>query len=146
NFIMRTSGFTHPSAYIAREIENIIITGENSDNYAVKAGCAILSRLISFVVFPIFLTLELVLKRIPKLLLRSISICKSNDPKATKKFNRTLDKVNKFALGVLFSPMGICSPDIVSGLFLKPETFDAMIRPFGVEEQFGKKVEKIHYP
>src|SRR5262249_12460608 len=111
----------YSSAYIARGIENIIIKGENSHSYAVKAGCGILSRLMSVVIFPLFLQSELTSKGIPKLFLRLTTVCQSDDPQAMKKFNKALDKVYKFALGILCSPMGIRSPDIVSGLFLKPQ-------------------------
>jgi FAD/FMN-containing dehydrogenase len=135
----------HPSAFIAREIENIVIIGKNSHNFALKAGADILARSISVTIFPIFLIIELNLKHIPQLL-TSIPIFKLNDQEAIGKFNKKVDKVNKFCLGILLSPMGIRSPDIVSGLFLRTQATDKMIRPFGVEEQYGKIVEKIHYP
>lgn len=133
------------SASIARGIEDLIISGENSQNPAVKIGCALLSRLISVTVFPIFLTFELFFKRIPKCLL-AIPICKTDQEAANQKFYKTVDKVSKTALGILLSPLGLRSADGVAGLFLKKPFGKNEIRPFGVEQQFGKQVEKIHTP
>ncbi len=137
---------TNPSATLARGIENILIKGENSGSMLEKAACAVLSRLISVTVFPVFLGLELVLKRIPKALaaLRFSSIPQPNN--APSQFQKSTDKIKKFALGIFFSPLGIRSPDGISSFFLKTPPSDSTIRPFGVELQYGKNVNKVQYP
>jgi FAD/FMN-containing dehydrogenase len=127
---------TRPTAGISKVIEEIVIYGKNSDSYAVFGACAALSRLISVTVFPVFLFLELTFKRVPKLLL---AIGDSS------KFEKKLDKLTKFALGIICSPLGVHSPEGVSGLFLK-HNFQNTVAPFGVEKLFGKEVSAIVYP
>ncbi len=125
---------SHPTATIARGIENLVIIGNNR-NYAVKTACKGLARLISLTVFPLFALGELLILRIPRMIL-AIN---------TEKFDQKADKVAKFALGFVFSPLGAIVPESVSGFFLKhPKTSE--VRPFGVETQFGKAVDAIHYP
>lgn len=137
---------THPSAFIARNIEDLILTGENSKNLAVKAGCAVLSRAISLTIFPVFLTLELVFKRIPKLL-ASLSFSHVDSKNLTEsKFHKNIDKIQKFGLSILCSPLGLHSADAVSTFFLKNIRSDTIVKPFGVEGQYGKTVTKVHYP
>lgn len=139
------SGIKHPTALVAQEIEHLVITGKNKQNIAAKIGYGFLSRLMSVTVFPTVVMTELCLKRIPDLLL-SAPIFQLDKEKHPEKFHKKLDKVTKFALGWACSPLGIRAADGVSGLFLKARPLDETIRPFGVEEQFGKKVEKIYYP
>jgi FAD/FMN-containing dehydrogenase len=127
---------THPVATVARAIEDIVITGSESEYLIVKAGCAVLSRAISLSVFPIFLLIELTFKRIPKLILAIGN---------WQKFNSRLDKVAKFASAIFTSPLGIHSPEGVSGFFLKSPS-SAAVRPFGVEEVYGRQVDQIFYP
>ena len=76
---------THPTAALARGIENLVIYGQES-NFAVKGVCEGTARLVSTVVFPAFLTFELVFKRISKALLSIRS----------EKFERRADKVMKY--------------------------------------------------
>ena len=135
----------HPSAALARGIEKLVQTKENSSNILVKAGSDLLARLVSVTVFPIFLGIELICKRIPKLLI-SIPICKANQGDAQKKYHKSLEKVQKFCLGILFSPLGLRSATGVSDFFLKKTFQKDTIYPFGVEEQFGKKVTNISHP
>ena len=129
----------NPTAFVAKEIENLVITSENHPNSAVQLGCGAAARFSpSFTLFPTSLTAELLFKRIPDLL---FSVGDS------QKFNKKWEKVTKFGLGLLCTPLGMHRADGVSGLFFA-ETPDASrsIRPFGVEEQFGRKVDKIYYP
>ncbi len=136
---MTAYAVTHPVAALSRKIEDLVIVGENSENILVKGACAVVSRLVSLVVFPIFLLIELAFKRIPKLIL---SI---ND---TSRFNKKLDKVFKYALAFFVSPLGLHSPEGIPGFFLKTSPADRAQRvlPFGVEKVFGKRVERIHTP
>jgi len=127
---------THPTATIANTIESIVIEGENSENFIYQSGCKVLSRAISLTVFPIFLLLELTFKRVPNLLLSITD---------AEKFDKRADKVVKYILGFLFSPLGLHSPEGVSGLFLKSPP-SSSIRPFGVELEYGKAVDRIFYP
>lgn len=142
NFI---SNLKHPTAYVAKEIENLVIKGKNSPKTAEKIGYGLLSRLMSVTVFPSVLTAELFLKHVPKFVL-SIPVRQENKEKYNEKCRKNFDKVTKYALGLTFSPLGIRAGDGVSGLFLKAPNSNEMIRPFGVEEQYGKKVEQIYCP
>lgn len=135
----------NPSAFAARGIENIVIKGSSTNSIIVKVGYNALSRLVSITVFPVFLTIELLFKRIPKLLL-SIPFSRLNKEESINKFYRNVNKIEKFCLGILFSPLGLRSPDGVSGLFLKTPDSDKVVRPFGVEQQYGKQVSCIYYP
>ena len=127
---------THPTATVSRGIENMVIAGDNSKNFLIRGGCAVTSRLVSLTVFPIFLLLELIFKRVPKLLL-----CIGN----RDRFNKKLNKIIKYALAFPFFPLGIHSPESISGFFLRfPAT--SSVLPFGVEKQFGKQVDHIFYP
>ncbi len=133
---MELFSITHPTALVAREIEDLVVIGKNSKNLIVNGGCALASRAISLTIFPIFLGLELIFKRIPKLIL-SIG--------DQENFSKKADKVLKYVLGLLFFPLGIHSPEGISGFFLKmPPT--AAVRPFGVEYQYGKEVDRILLP
>lgn len=136
----------HPAATIARAIENMILTGENSENKIIQTGCALLSRAISVTVFPIFLTAELFFKRIPKTVFSLPNFLASEGRSNSTKFHRNIEKIEKFALSILFSPLGMRSPDAVSCFFLKNEPSDNSVKPFGVERIYGKEVSKICYP
>ncbi len=143
---MGESFICNPSASVARGIEDLIIKGENSNNLVMTASCHLLCRFMSVTVFPTFLALELLFKRVPKLLL-SIPFSRS-DQVASQKFHKNIQKIEKFCLGILFSPLGIRSPDGVSGLFLKNIKSNRVIRPFGVETQYGREIpgQGIQYP
>ncbi len=134
---MNTFAITHPVATLSRAIENIVIAGENSKNLIIQGGCAVLSRVISLTVFPIFLFLELVFSRVPKLILSV------GDP---NRFEKKLDKVVKYVLGILLSPLAIHSPEGMPGFFLKHAPNPNKVLPFGVELLYGKKVDQIVYP
>lgn len=133
NILLNSAGF------IARNIEDIILYGENQDSSLVRAVTQLSSRFLSVTVFPIALTFELLFKRIPKTLFTPIRIQKNPVQEGhPSKFQRRCDKIAKFALGILFSPLGVFSPDCVSGLFLKNPNSADSIRPFGVENLYGK--------
>lgn len=131
----------HKPSTVARGIENLIIKGEACDRLASKTAYRILTRLISVIVFPTSLSLELIFKQLPKL-----AITKFNRQYPPQKYEKTVEKIHNLCLGLLFSPLGIRSPDSVSGLFLKSPHSHTEVRPFGVEGQFGKNVEQIHTP
>lgn len=131
---MSLFAITHPTAAISRTIENIVITGKNG-NIAVRAGCAVVSRLMSLTLFPLVATAELLFKRIPRMI-QTIG---------SDKFDAKADKVAKFALGILFTPLGGYVPESVTGFFLKRPKANE-VRPFGVETQFGRTVDAVHYP
>lgn len=130
-----------PSSYVARGIENTLIKGEASNRTEVKIGCQLISRLASVTIFPLSLTVELLGKRIPKLI-NSLP----RDDISRKKFKYNINEIEKLCLGILCSPLGLQSPDSVSGLFLKNPDSSTVIRPFGVEELYGKKVDHIYQP
>lgn len=136
---------TSPSAFIARGIENLVIKRENSSNLVGKLSYGITASLISITAFPFFLSLELLFKRIPKLLISFSSVVLNKD-NARVKFDKNVDKINKFCLGILLSPIGIRSPDGVSGLFLKTIKSNTIIKPFGVEQEYGMEVQEVLYP
>jgi FAD/FMN-containing dehydrogenase len=98
--------------------------------------------MMGLTLFPLALGAELVCKRIPKLL----SSIPNGTDKTPDKFKRNLDKVTKFGLGMLCTLLALKSADAVSGLFLKAPDANYAVRPFGVEQQFGREVEKIYYP
>ncbi len=134
---MNSFSISHPAAITARNIENLLIYGERS-NFLAKGVCSITARLISTVAFPIILTLELILLRIPKVL---FSV-------ATEKFQQKADKAFKYFLAIVPSIIfGLYSPEALPGFFLKRPKTDNEILPFGVEHVFGKSVKsKIQYP
>lgn len=132
---MMSFALSHPTAIVARSIEELQLYTRNTKNICIKAGCNLLTRTISLTAFPIFLTFELLFKQIPKTIFGN-----------RVKFKKRLDKVAKFALGILCTPLAIYTPDAVSTLFLKSPRTNSVVKPFGVEEQYGKTVAKIHYP
>jgi UDP-N-acetylenolpyruvoylglucosamine reductase len=135
----------HPTAILARGIENLVITGENSKNFAIKVGCSIFSRAISVTVLPIFISLELFFKRTPKALYSFLFSTEKNANGMTK-FERNVDKIAKFVLCFVFSPFGLISADAISGFFLKRSPTISDILPFGVEDVYGKTANSIQYP
>lgn len=133
-----------PSAYVARRIENILIAGATNKRFSVKVGCQLLSRLVSVTLFPLSLSAELIGKRIPRLIAAIPN--RNRDEISRSKFLKRIDKVEKFSLGLLCAPLGLQSPDSVSGLFLNKPDSSQTIRPFGVETLYGKPVSHIHRP
>lgn len=134
---MNSFALTHPTAVLSRGIENLVIYGEHS-NFFVKGTCEITARIISVVIFPVFLTLELVFKRVPKMLMAI----------GTKKFQQKTDKSLKYLLAIIPSIfLGFHSPEGMPGFFLKRQKTTEEIRPFGVEKVFGKTISnEIEYP
>jgi len=128
---------SHPTATISRGIENLEIYGQNS-NFFIKGACGVIARAVSLTVFPVFLTLELLFKRIPKML-TSIG---------TDQYSKKADKALKYFLAIIPSiVLGAYSPTGVTGFFLKRRKSDVEIRPFGVEKNFGAKLRfPIEYP
>lgn len=132
----------NPAAKTAEAIESLVIYQENTSWKVLQIGSALLARVASVTVFPFCLLLELTLKRIPKAL-ASISW---HAPNQSDKCKRNFDKIEKFVLGILLTPLGLRSPDAVSGLFLKNLKRETAVRPFGVEEEYGKVVDGIALP
>lgn len=135
---------THPTAAIARGLDNLMLLSENSSRWAVRTGTALTARVISLTVFPIVLSLEFTFKRLPKAL-GAISWKKVEEGEISL-FSRRWDKVRKFFRSFWFTPLGVISPDGISGFFLKRHPTDLAIHPFGVELQYGTKVDPIKYP
>jgi len=134
---MTLFALTHPTASVSRGIENLVICGDQS-NLLVKGICGLTARIVSVVVFPIFLSFELTLKIIPEMLMAI----------GTKKFQKKSDKALKCLLSIIPSIcLGFYSPEGVPGFFLKRQKTNREIRPFGVEKLFGKTIEGgIDYP
>lgn len=132
---------TSPTANVARCVENILFYAKDSTNWAVIIGGEILSRVVSLTAFPISVTIELLFKRIPKLIYTATF---SPAEIQAIKLKTRVQKVEKFALGALFSFMGIISSDGVSGLFLKTIGNKNRVSPFGVEEVYGKEADVRH--
>jgi len=132
---MNLHALTHPTATVARGIENLILLENNSKNIFVKSSAFALSRLISVIVFPVFVALELVCKDIPKLM---VSFFKGG-------VSHRLDKILKKMLTLIFFPLGLRSADALS-LFYVKQLPEKAVRPFGVEMQYGLKVKEIYTP
>lgn len=130
---MSSFAISHPVATVSRAIENIVIRGIESKNCLVKGGCALLSRVISLTVFPVFLALGLIFSRLPKV------VFAIGDQ---ARFNKKLDKAAKYFFAILASPLGLHSPEGVSGFFLKRAKAEG-VRPFGVEEVYGKAADLV---
>jgi FAD/FMN-containing dehydrogenase len=133
---MSVYNITNPTATLARAIENLVIYGERS-NSLVKGACGVASRVISTLVFPIFLSFELIFKRTPKMLMAI----------GTDKFEKKADRALKFLYGIVPSMIfGLHSPEGMPGFFLKRPQSSREIAPFGVEKEFGTRINKIDYP
>ncbi|MGL4348445.1 MAG: FAD-binding oxidoreductase [Chlamydiales bacterium] len=134
---MIPTAITHPTAILSREIENLVLKGENTEDIFIKGKCFALSRLVSLTVFPIFLLVETNFIRIPKLLFSIGDL---------QKFNKNIDKITTLVLSFLFFPIGIYSPEFLPGFFLKNFSKDSTIIPFGVENLYGMAIDHISYP
>ncbi len=134
---MALFALTHPTATLSRSIEDLIIYGDDS-NLLVKGACEVAARVASIAVFPVFLTLELALKRVPKMLMAI----------GTEKFERKAYKSLTYLMAIVPSIiLGVHSPEGVPGFFLKRPKTSQEIRPFGVEHVFGTTVhDGIDYP
>lgn len=132
------SYLTNPTAAISRAIENIVIFGKDSrSDFIVRGACSLTSRIISTAVFPVFLSSELVLKRVPKMVMAV----------GTDKYEKKADKALKFLYAIVPSMIfGLYSPEGMPGFFLKRQKTGREVVPFGVEKQFGMKTEGIDYP
>src|SRR3989338_6115437 len=126
----------HPTAIVARGIENIIIVEKNSTHFPVRLACAALSRLISITVFPVILLLETLFYRIPRML------CAIDDQ---KKFNSRADTVGKYLLAFVLFPFGIRAGDGVSIFFLRRFPSPSVL-PFGREEKHGLRMDRVLRP
>jgi len=136
---------THPVAAVARAIETLCLYRSNSHSLPVKTACFFTNRILGVTAFPLALTAELFLKRLPRLAMAPISF-RADPVLGPAKWESRLDKVKKFALGILFTPLNLYNPSALSGFFLKNPPSPQEIRPFGVEEIYGKKVDQIYYP
>jgi decaprenylphospho-beta-D-ribofuranose 2-oxidase len=127
----------HPTATLSRGIENLVIYGHHC-NVACKIACELTARAVSVVVFPLFLSMELLLIRCPKLVM-SIG---------QEKFWQKADKACGYLLAFVPSMiLGFYSPEFVPGFFLKRAKATHEVRPFGVENRFGIRVDReISYP
>jgi FAD/FMN-containing dehydrogenase len=128
----------HPITSTAHAIETIALSGKNSSNLFFKGGCIILSRAISLTVFPLLLSTGLVFKRIPKLIWVV---------RRPEKRTRQMNKVIKFILGIISTPLlSWKAPEGVPGRFVKTARSGSEVRPFGVEEIYGKSNVEIATP
>lgn len=133
---MNISPLINPSAALSRAIEDIVIYGENSHSL-MKDVCGASSRVISSIVFPIFLSFELIFKRVPKLIMAI----------GTEKYEKKTDKALKFLYAIVPSIiLGLHSPEGMPGFFLKRQKTGHEVAPFGVEKEFGKSINEIDYP
>ncbi len=142
---MDTFFLTHPSANVALNIEYLTLCKEESDCLKYKFFCDVAGRVLSVTAFPAALTSELLLKRIPRLVSTYVAYRKEPEKYQEKLVSR-IDKIKKYGLAILCSPLGLYKPPAVSGFFLKNHSSSTAIRPFGVEAMFGKRVDQIHYP
>src|SRR5579863_7001058 len=136
--IMNFISIKHPAAVVARYIESICFKTRNTKNVVEKVNLGILNRLIGLTAFPAALGTELLCNRIPKL----VSAAWKQDP---EKYESRFDKITKYVLGLLFSPLAIRTPEAISGFFLKRFKGNE-VRPFGVENLYGRPVDEIKYP
>lgn len=134
----------NPSAITARQIENLIIMSEESNDIITKIALGILSRVGSLTFFPAALAYEIILKRVPKLA-SSIPSLLLGSASVNNQFEKQLGKMIDHSLCFLSFPLGVYSPDVISGFRLKLPASEKVI-PFGVEEIFGKEVDPIAYP
>lgn len=137
--------FRNPSAIVARGIENLVIAGEESDSLWGKALTGVVSRAMSLTLFPVSLTLEILCKKIPKVI-GSISCFQNSSEEQESLFYKQVGKITDYSLCLLSTPLGLYSPEAVSGFRLKNQPSSDSIKPFGVEEIYGKKVDGILYP
>lgn len=130
--------FTSPSAALARGIEDTVIYGKEADNLLLKGSCWVVSRVISTVVFPIFLTMDLIFKRIPDMLFHIRS----------DKFSIFADECMKYSLAIVPAIIfGLYSPNAMPGFFLQRSIHACEVRPFGVENIYGKTLSNpVNYP
>jgi FAD/FMN-containing dehydrogenase len=129
----------HPTASLARGLENLNIAYETTPYTINKWALALFSRIVAIPTLPLILTLELVFKRIPKLLLS----CMMGDH---AKMKSRFIKVEKFALAILFSPLIFFSASAVSSFFLKNPHKKDTLTPFGVEKVFVKSSIAVTKP
>lgn len=132
------------SSTLAKGIEKLVIKQKNTNNILGKISLWALSRIISVTVFPIILTIELSFVRIPDAVFAIPILHRTPENKAA--FSRKTGKIKKFTLGIILSPLGLKSPDAVAGPFLKVRPSTKVIRPFGVEKEYGAQVNSIYYP
>lgn len=135
---MSLSVLKNPSAFISRNIENLMIQREEHSSMLLWGACGVTSRIVSAIVFPLILTLELLLKRLPKALAAA----------GTENFGKQADKALKYSLAIIPAALlGLPFPEGVPGFFLKRKKTENEIRPFGVERVFGKAIlHPIEYP
>lgn len=128
----------NPSAALARQIEDTVLDGADSNNLLVKGSCWAVARLVSAVVFPVFLTLELVFKKVPEMMIYSF----------TPQFQCVSDEAMEFLLAIIPSMLfGLYAPVGMPGFFLQRTVNLQQVLPFGVERSFGTTLcRPIEYP
>src|SRR3990167_5048257 len=127
---MLTYIITHPTATLAGKIEDLMCLSDNS-NFLVKNLSHQTAGLCSAVVFPIFLTIELLFKKIPLALWHW----------RTDQWGKHSDEALKYLLAIPASMIfGLYYPDGVPGFFLERKSDDYQVSPFGVEEIYGKRL------
>ncbi len=129
-----------PSAYLARGIENLLISAKNTDPWSISHTLTCwTAKALGLIAFPTVLAAELAAE--------SLFLTKDLIVYSPKKLSAGMERVSKLALGIIFSPLSILATDACSYLFLQREFSKQEVRPFGVEKVFGTRVrEAICYP
>ncbi|MEI8328932.1 MAG: FAD-binding protein [Chlamydiia bacterium] len=123
----------NPSAALARQIEDTFLDGADSNNLLVKGSCWAVARLVSAAVFPVFLTLELVFKKVPEMMIYRF----------TPQFQCVSDEAMKFLLAIIPSMLfGLYAPVGMPGFFLQRTVNLQQVLPFGVERSFGTTLSR----
>ncbi len=136
-----------PSAYLARGIENALITIKEMENIPVFVFSCIAIKAIALITVPLVFTAELLLIE-SCFAAKSFVKCTLGYKEAPCEWECSMERASKLALGILFSPLAILAADGVSYLFLERAPTNTSILPFGVENVYGKdlKENSIRYP
>lgn len=133
-----------PAAYCARGIEKLLIHTKESVGIEHLITC-VAARTLALTAFPVTLVIGLIVE--PFALTWAVVRFYAGDKEAGHEWAYSAERLEKLALGLIFTPLAFVTSDAVSYLFLEREKQPKKVLPFGVENVFGTDLTTpIRYP
>lgn len=126
--MLKTDDVCFCSSKVATLIDHILYRGSKNILRRPVTNC--IAKSMSMTVFPVCLFCDTIQYSI-KSLLEVIEIPFSKDNSHKKKSRSNLNKLKRCSLGLLSSPLGVVSADLVSQHFVSNPSLERLIQPYG---------------
>lgn len=136
------------SGVAAKGVDALLLRGAAA-SLPQQVACAALARLVSSVVFPILAALDVGIQGGRALLERVWSLLTGDVGALLAQSKKSWDAAERCLLGLIFSPSGLLSPDIVTHHFIPKSVPAGRLEPYGklysaqVQEKFPSTVDEV---